>query len=193
MRRAIGLLRGLIPLALAIFAGVALAQPANVSEAEDSIPTIHPIGSVVDVIAVPAGSPATYDAVDLAYKQAAAPKPSATKAPDPKSTTSAKAPAKAPAAPADEKAATPSNDRGAFSITCYSINGGTASGQRTGPGVAAADSSVFPLGTKIHIDGIGDYTVLDRGPRGRTVDIWMPVLNDCRAFGRKTRNVSVIS
>lgn len=55
-----------------------------------------------------------------------------------------------------------------FQVTVYtdladegSGTGITASGLPVGPGVAA--NNVLPLGTKIYVEGLGNYTILDRG------------------------------
>lgn len=189
MGRSLRLVRPLAPILIAVIGGLALAQPANVSEAENGTPPIPPPRQARVAPPFQVAPPEPAIAVETDYVDPPPPPP-APKAPAKQAASGTKQAEKAgpktPAAPA-------TTGLGPFSITCYSLTGGIASGARTGPGVAAADTSILPMGTKIRIDGVGDYTILDRGPRGRTVDIWMAEYKDCLAFGRKTRNVTIIS
>ncbi|MEO8604762.1 MAG: 3D domain-containing protein [bacterium] len=86
-----------------------------------------------------------------------------------------------------------------FEATAYSVKGTMKSGQKTRPGVVAADPRVLPIGTRIRVGGAGaysgDYTVLDTGReiKGREIDIFMPAENDAAAFGRQQVSVEVLS
>lgn len=80
-----------------------------------------------------------------------------------------------------------------YEITCYSGGGSTASGKPVGPGVAATDPRVIPLGTSFTIEGLGTYTAWDTGGavKGKIIDIWNPSETWCRQFGRQRRLVVV--
>lgn len=78
------------------------------------------------------------------------------------------------------------------------MNGTTADGSHTRPGVVAADPAILPLGTRIRISGAGRYsgvyTVSDTGPavHGREIDIFMPDVRAARRFGRRRVRVEVL-
>ena len=80
---------------------------------------------------------------------------------------------------------------GIFEITCYSLQGTTASGQPVSEAVVAVDPRVIPLGTHIVIDGLGTKVAGDTGGNitGNRLDIWMPSSDDCLRFGRQHRQV----
>lgn len=85
-----------------------------------------------------------------------------------------------------------------FHATAYCIKGRTASGAPVQPGVIAADPSVLPIGTVVHLRAgryTGTYTVLDTGSRikGRIVDVYVPSYQDAREFGRRQVKIKVIS
>jgi 3D (Asp-Asp-Asp) domain-containing protein len=69
----------------------------------------------------------------------------------------------------------------------------TASGVHTHWGTVAADWRLYPLGTRLHIEGFPDdvFVVEDTGGglKGHIFDIWFPDLATAEAFG--TRHVSV--
>src|SRR5436190_93923 len=44
---------------------------------------------------------------------------------------------------------------GRFTVTCYALSGTTASGRRVSSNVVAVDPRVIPIGTRIHIGGVG--------------------------------------
>jgi 3D (Asp-Asp-Asp) domain-containing protein len=77
---------------------------------------------------------------------------------------------------------------GQFTVFCYTIIGRTATGVPTSAEVVAVDPTVIPLRTRIFIKGVGWRTALDTGGgiKGTKLDIWLPTLADCRAFGVKT-------
>jgi 3D (Asp-Asp-Asp) domain-containing protein len=66
-----------------------------------------------------------------------------------------------------------------FEATAYSIEGETASGAQTRKGIVAADPTVLPIGSRIRVQGAGqydgEYTVTDIGPeiKGREIDIYI--------------------
>lgn len=178
------------PILLAFMGAIAIAQPANVSEAEDGHYASPVPRKAVPALSQPVQPPQVAPAAEVDYREPEPPKVTAKPAAKPAPTPTKPAAKPSPATPAEPEK--PSNDKGVFSITCYTLGGNTSSGHPTGPGVAAADWSVLPNGTKISIEGIGEFTVRDRGPRGRTIDIWMSSLDECRKFGRKSRSVTVI-
>ena len=102
--------------------------------------------------------------------------------------------------PAAQPAAAPVSSSGRpylgrFLVTCYVLRGITKSGKPVSRDVVAVDPKLIPLGTKIGIQGIGPRIAADTGRliRGRHLDIWMPDYEDCIEFGRKHRDVYLIS
>lgn len=92
---------------------------------------------------------------------------------------------------------------GSMTVTCTAYTAGvggvgtrTASGQAVRRGVAAVDRSVIPLGTKMFIAAngytYGVATASDTGVRGKTVDLYMETLAECRKFGRRNATVYFI-
>lgn len=84
-----------------------------------------------------------------------------------------------------------------FHATAYCLKGRTASGIHTRPGVIAADPSVLPLGTVVHLRSgryTGTYTVMDTGGRikGRRVDVYVPTYREAIEFGRRQVKIKVI-
>ncbi|WP_333870839.1 G5 domain-containing protein [Desulforamulus putei] len=75
--------------------------------------------------------------------------------------------------------------------TGYTYTGfNTASGIAPGPGVAAVDPRVIPLGTKLYIDGYGKATALDTGGdiKGNRIDLFYETKNEALRWGvRKTK------
>lgn len=66
-----------------------------------------------------------------------------------------------------------------------SKTGLTASGLRGRHGMTvAADPSVFPRWSTIRIAGIGDFVVIDSGPKGRHIDLFLDSCEEARQFGR---------
>jgi 3D (Asp-Asp-Asp) domain-containing protein len=80
-----------------------------------------------------------------------------------------------------------------FTATAYSLRGKMANGQGVHRGAIAADPRVLPLGTRVYIDGMGEFTVKDTGGaiKGNRIDIWMS--SGARIFGRRTVKLKVIS
>ena len=84
-----------------------------------------------------------------------------------------------------------------FHATAYCLKGRTASGIHTRKGVIAADPSVLPLGTVVHLRSgqyTGTYTVMDTGGRikGRRVDVYVPTYKEAVEFGRRQVKIKVI-
>ena len=82
--------------------------------------------------------------------------------------------------------------------TAHSVEGETASGTKSRPGVAAADPSVLPLGSRIRVQGAGQYsgvyTVEDTGRaiKGREIDLYMTSAAEAKKFGRQRVRVTVL-
>ena len=74
------------------------------------------------------------------------------------------------------------------SAIAYSIRGNTASGLPAGPGVAAVDPNVIPLGTRMFVPGYGEAVAADTGSaiRGAVIDLWFPTTAAALRWGRKT-------
>lgn len=80
---------------------------------------------------------------------------------------------------------------GTFVVTCYDLQGRTASGAPTGMETVAVDPRVIPLGTQLYVDGAGERIAEDTGGaiKGRRLDIWEPTYAQCSAWGVETRQV----
>lgn len=74
-----------------------------------------------------------------------------------------------------------------YIATAYSLKGRMANGERVHQGAIAADWRVLPLGSKVHIKGLGTFTVKDTGGKvkGKRIDIWMPSRKAAIKFGRR--------
>lgn len=84
-----------------------------------------------------------------------------------------------------------------FHATAYCLKGRTASGANTRPGMIAADPSVLPLGTVVHLRAgryTGTYTVADTGGRikGRRVDVYVESQREAVEFGRRQVKLKVL-
>jgi 3D (Asp-Asp-Asp) domain-containing protein len=102
----------------------------------------------------------------------------------------------APVRTASVSATSPSGaSLGTFEITCYDLQGRTASGAETSMSTVAVDPSVIPLGTTIYIAGVGDRTAQDTGGAivGHRLDIWEPTYADCAAWGVQYHSVWRVS
>ena len=68
----------------------------------------------------------------------------------------------------------------------------TASGVQAHRGTVAADTSVLPFGTVVHVEGYGYGRVEDRGGaiKGNRLDLWFPSHDAALKWGRK-KNVTV--
>ncbi|MEM7602731.1 MAG: 3D domain-containing protein [Verrucomicrobiota bacterium] len=72
--------------------------------------------------------------------------------------------------------------------------GVTASGTKAKPGTIAADTSVFPFGTRMKIPGYGWGTVEDRGGaiKGGKIDLFFKTHKQALEWGRQTIVVEVV-
>ena len=73
-------------------------------------------------------------------------------------------------------------------------DGYTASGTIATQGRTCAAPAEIPFGTVIHIDGLGDYIVEDRGGaiKGNRIDIYFSNHQSALNFGRKTVYLKVV-
>jgi 3D (Asp-Asp-Asp) domain-containing protein len=71
--------------------------------------------------------------------------------------------------------------------------GETASGTKAKKGTIAADTNVFPFGTRMRIPGYGDGVVEDRGGaiQGGKIDLFFKTHKQALEWGRKTVTVEV--
>jgi 3D (Asp-Asp-Asp) domain-containing protein len=75
-------------------------------------------------------------------------------------------------------------------VTCYLATGNrTASGVWPAPGMAAGNR--WALGTRLHVQGLGTYTVTDRIGHGSDVDLFFTDRAACLSFGRQHLLVTV--
>jgi LysM repeat protein/3D (Asp-Asp-Asp) domain-containing protein len=129
----------------------------------------------------------------------AAPKPAqvaATVAPTPPPT-----PAAAPTPPPPPPSP-PQTDRVISAmVTGYAPGAGavssrTASGATTHWGTVAADTHLYPFGTRLRIEGLGDmvFVVEDTGGavHGNVFDVWFPDAASARAIATRMRHVTVL-
>jgi 3D (Asp-Asp-Asp) domain-containing protein len=93
----------------------------------------------------------------------------------------------------------PQRERMAFEATAYSIEGQTADGTHAREGIVAADPQVLPLGTRIRVQGAGqydgEYVVRDTGRavKGREIDVYLANDREANVFGRKSVQVEVVT
>jgi len=116
---------------------------------------------------------------------------------------SAPAPAERPAAAPTERPAQNANGERVITakVTGYAIGAGavssrTASGTQTHWGTVAADTRLYPFGTRVRIQGFDDmiFVVEDTGSavRGNVFDIWFPDAASARRLGATTRQVTIL-
>ena len=100
-----------------------------------------------------------------------------------------------PQQPEPPKAEVPATS---FEATAYTIEGETASGAQTRKGIVAADPKVLPIGSRIRVQGAGqydgEYTVKDTGReiKGREIDIYMWNCDEAISFGRREVKLTVL-
>lgn len=98
---------------------------------------------------------------------------------------------------------TPSSSRrrhlGTFSMTAYTQYHNppqrTASGTMPAVGrTVAVDPRVIPLGTKLHIEGVGVRIAEDTGRKikGKKLDLYLPSMRACTRFGIDSRQVYIL-
>lgn len=82
---------------------------------------------------------------------------------------------------------------GIYELTAYEWTGNPCSnGNYPTEGYTVACNSLA-LGTRIYIEGYGEYTVEDRGGMaGNVIDIYMGDYDSCIQFGRRTAEVYII-
>ena len=82
---------------------------------------------------------------------------------------------------------------GTYELTAYTWTGNPcANGNYPTSGYTVACNSL-PLGTRIRIDGYGEYIVEDRGGMGNNIiDIYMDSYDSCIQFGRRKGEVCII-
>jgi len=84
-----------------------------------------------------------------------------------------------------------------FEVTACSLHGTTAAGTRARPGIVAADPTVLPLGSRIHILYAGAYSgvyrVEDTGRaiRGHRLDVYIANHAEAKRFGRRRLSVEM--
>ncbi len=80
------------------------------------------------------------------------------------------------------------------SATCYCLKGTTASGLPVGPGIAATDPTVIPMGTRMSVPGYGNAVAADTGSavKGLTIDLWVESCDQARAYGRQTITITIL-
>ncbi|MBC7105475.1 MAG: G5 domain-containing protein [Firmicutes bacterium] len=79
--------------------------------------------------------------------------------------------------------------------TAYTYTGNnTASGVPPGPGVAAVDPAVIPMGTRLYVEGYGYAVALDRGSsiKGNRIDLFFPEEADAWRWGARWVKVYVL-
>ena len=79
---------------------------------------------------------------------------------------------------------------GVWTLSAYEATGNpTASGVWPYYGVVAFNH--LPLGTRIYISGLGDFTVLDRCGIGSRCDVYMGDVGSCINFGIRSAEIFV--
>lgn len=83
---------------------------------------------------------------------------------------------------------------GVYELTAYEYTGSPcANGNMPSIGHTVACNSL-PLGTRIYIEGYGEYVVEDRGGMaGNVIDIYLGDPGACIQFGRRTANVYIVN
>jgi len=102
-----------------------------------------------------------------------------------------------------QRTKTPSSSRrrhlGSFAMTAYTQYHNppqrTASGTMPATGrTVAVDPKVIPLGTKLHIEGVGIRIAEDTGRKikGKKLDLFLSSMGDCTRFGVRSRQVYIL-
>ncbi len=83
---------------------------------------------------------------------------------------------------------------GDFLVTCYDLQGITASGAPASGVTVAVDPSVIPMGAELEIGGVGMRIAQDTGGAivGRHLDIWEPSYQTCMDWGVRYEPVSLL-
>ena len=82
---------------------------------------------------------------------------------------------------------------GSYELTAYAWTGNPcANGNYPSLGYTVASNSI-PIGSRIYIEGYGEYVVEDRGGMASNViDVYLEDYSSCIQFGRRTANVYLI-
>ncbi|MBI4299934.1 MAG: LysM peptidoglycan-binding domain-containing protein [Chloroflexi bacterium] len=83
-----------------------------------------------------------------------------------------------------------------FKVTAYCKVGNMSGGKFVYEGAAAADASLFPLGTRVEVEGAGEFTIEDRfgwDAREYRLDIWKSDCAAARIWGLQFRRLRVLS
>jgi LysM repeat protein len=147
--------------------------------------------------AAPAAAPAAPAAASRSSAQAPA------QSAPPRASAPAAAPQSRPAAVAPAQASAPASGNRVITalVTGYAPGAGasssrTASGSTTHWGTVAADTRLYPFGTRLRIQGLGDtvFVVEDTGGavRGNVFDVWYPDAASARGIGPGTRQVTIL-
>jgi len=69
----------------------------------------------------------------------------------------------------------------------------TASGKKARVGTIAADTSLYPFGTVMHVPGYGYARVEDRGGaiKGQHIDLFFKSHKDALRWGKKKKKVKI--
>lgn len=84
---------------------------------------------------------------------------------------------------------------GIHKLTFYCLYGHMSNGLYVHYGSVAADPSIYALGTRLFIEGIGSFVVRDRfaeDRREKRLDIWLPSCDDAIHRGVQYRVVTVL-
>jgi LysM repeat protein len=184
-----------------IVAGMTLVLPASAAGPQTSVASGASSGATGSASSAAASSSsASSSASSSSSTSASAPQrasaPTRVSAPAPQT----RAVAPAPAAPA---ASAPPSGTHVISalVTGYAPGAGassshTASGTTTHWGTVAADTRLYPFGTHLRIQGMGDtvFTVEDTGSavRGNVFDVWFADAASARGIGPGTRQVTIL-
>lgn len=97
----------------------------------------------------------------------------------------------------------PQAQLGTFAITAYTHYRNRRGGvNRTATGVypqvgrtVAVDPRIIPLGTRLHIEGVGERIAEDTGRKikGRKLDLFLPSTQECRRFGIRKQEVYLVA
>lgn len=102
----------------------------------------------------------------------------------------------APRPPPPPAPAVATQPAGLFRITFYCLVGPMSSGRWVYRGAAAADQSIFRLGTVVSVQDLGVYTIEDRfawDAREQRLDVWVPSCVEAIRLGVMHKFVSVRS
>lgn len=91
----------------------------------------------------------------------------------------------------------PQNDQwdGVYRLTYYCLRGTMSSGRTVYAGAAAADQSVMPLGARVFVEDLGQFTIEDRfawDAGEKRLDIWVPSCDDAIRRGVDYKRVKVL-